>query len=152
MELYGLVDSFSAFPCESLLSHIKRRTKVTRYIFQQTVNNLANWREAFATMEPSPMKFTDKRPNNFAIVSNNVIIVVKDVYVEEGTTFVHGNVMKLVEPLYEFAYHNSTNLGIGYYIETPKKVQFSQPICKCLAIPYDHRYLIFPLASATLNI
>ena len=128
------LDAFSSFPFESFLSKLKRRIKKTSGIFKQAVNELINIR--FLYSRPTSLElglyFSDKPPNNCAILSNFTFIIVKKV---ESDGSVCGNMLKFHRSIYSYPYSSKT-LAIGYYKERPNVLR-GNPISKSILIPYD---------------
>lgn len=150
--LYGPVDKFAAWPCESLLGQTKLRVSPTRFAFPHLLNRMNVLRELSILSVPCRVKYTAKPPNNFAMLGNKAIMQIEKIVSEDGVTFVAGYQMQFERSLYSFDYHCSANLGIGYYTVTTKYIAFSEPKLKCIAYPTANNiYIVFPCVSDEIH-
>lgn len=75
VDLYGVCDSFSAFPFESFLGVLKRRTKKTRFYFEHSISQLEAIRSVDINKRCSQLSFSVSQPNNCAHFDGKVILI-----------------------------------------------------------------------------
>ena len=147
IERYGTLDSFSSFPFESYLSIVKKRTKATNCIFQQTVKNLLNIRNICSDFENNDLILTTQCPNNCVLISGKVVLI--DRVIQKN--IISGKVLTFLRNLYTSPYPSSAHL-IGFY-KLSNEMVFEEVVDrKCICIVLDNEYLVFPFCSATLGI
>ena len=74
---FGALDTFSSFPFENHLSLLKKRTKATNCIFQQTVNNLLEIRSIYSTLKYPAVKLSSSSPNNCVLLKSKEVIFIE---------------------------------------------------------------------------
>ncbi len=123
VKFYGPLDSISAFKFESFLGVLKRRIRINNCIFQQTVNQLTQIRSLYSHNKIYPLCFSNKSPNNCALIHNNIVILIHSV----RERLVSGNVLDFSRDLYVYP-HKSSVLNIGFY----KKIEKMSSMWKLL--------------------
>jgi hypothetical protein len=146
VRMYGPLDNYSAFPYENLLSIIKRRIRPTRYTFQQTLHVLSDIRDIYAN-EPSKsaLYFSDKSPNNCAVLEDGTIVLITSSVSSESTCAFVGQELIFSRNLYTYPYESHV-LQIGYYSLTRKILSPVHPVSKAVCIPINSEFLIIPYA------
>ena len=140
---HGALESFSAFEFENYLGMIKRRLRPTRGIFMsaahQTVNLSVN------EMKPFEVTYSNNSPNNFCILCDGTVGLIKHVKKIDGEWLASGYKLMLSENLYTTPY-NSSLLKIGNYSMSHKKFTDMIPVKKCIGYQkHDScEFIIFP--------
>lgn len=144
----GPLDTFSAFPYENYLSHLKKRIKTGSYVLTQTVNSLQTMRNICVQDAPRSLHFSASYPNNCAIIRHcgaDVPLLINSVCSKNKKTFVSGCLLKFSSCFYTSP-HPSAVLGIGYYSESRVSISDVEPVSKCILVKDNNRYLVLPYA------
>ena len=137
VQIYGNLSNFSTFPFENYLSHVKKRVRPTRYIFEHIIKQVLELRPLLCNTQIPPLKFSNTSPNNCAIVESVVV------YIEQiSDNNVSGRALTFSRPLYDYPY-SSECLGIGFYSLTRRRVE-GKPQNKCILIPIENEFLVIP--------
>ena len=140
VELYGPLDSFSAFRFENYLGVLKRRIKCTNNIFQHCVNQLLSVREIYTSLsQPSHLFFSNSSPNNCAVLENNVYILID--FVSED--LVSGYKLYFVKSMYVYPYESSF-LNIGCFRKSNVYLRRKRPISKAICVLDEDEFLVMP--------
>lgn len=143
VELYGTLDSFSAFRYENYLGVLKRRIKATSNIFQHSFNQLISVREFYPSLsQPTTLYFSNTSPNNCANLGHGIFVLIADV----SGSFVSGYQLKFVKCLYDEPYPSSL-LGMGYYKKTTNFIRYKEPMSKAICITSNEacdEYIVLP--------
>ena len=142
VNLYGVCDSFSAFPFESFLGVLKRRTKKTRYFFKHSLSQLEVIRSLDQTSQRDSKCFSAAHPNNCAILRDKIVLV-NSVSIDGSVT---GQQLKFSRDLYVYPYPSST-IGFGFYHKMHNSVCSGIPIGQAICIPVHNEFLVLRLAS-----
>lgn len=142
VEMNGPLDRFSSFPFESYFYLLKRKIKASNCVFKQTVNQLFEVRSLYANKARSISHYTNKSPNNCCIIDDGRIVLIK----EASENYQSGFVLKLHDNLYKTPY-DSKHLNIGIYKVTDQFLSNIIPLKKCLCIPDDKYFVVFPLVG-----
>ena len=135
----GTLDDYSAFPFENFLHILKSRIKQSNNVFQQSLSQLQNIRSIYTSNIEQPLLFSNKSPNNCAILEDGTYVVVT----QADSNIVTGYVLTFIKPLYTYPY-NSNVIGIGFFKPSEKLVRRKLAYSKAFFIPYDQHYLIIP--------
>ncbi len=149
VKLYGTLDSWSAFVFENYLGILKRRMKCTNGIFSQTLNNLNLIKKLFASKSERNFVFSDKCPDNCAILEDATVVLISEINIVDGTIYVNGYKLRFSESLYMYPY-SSAAFNIGFYERSSHFVCKKIAICKCILIPKNDKFLVIPLVQNEL--
>jgi hypothetical protein len=138
VNMYGNLNNFCTFEFENCLGALKRRVRKTRYIFKHVVNQAALLRDINTNNSVKELKFSDKFPNNCAIIDNDIILI--DGFISDSE--VSGSVLIFRAPLYMYPY-DSTLYKIGFYQKSLVK-KSGKPNQKCFVIPQNDEFVIIP--------
>ncbi len=147
VNLYGPLDSWSAFIYENYLGILKRRLKCTRGMFSQTLNTLNSVKQLFALKKERVLFFSTKPPDNCAILEDGSIVLISEITVSNGVNFVSENILHFKEPLYVIPY-SSEFLKIGYYEKSFLRVHNKNVFSKCICFSLNDKLLIIPLVQS----
>ncbi|XP_047128576.2 uncharacterized protein LOC124809079 [Hydra vulgaris] len=142
----GPLDKFSAFPFENYLYLIKQRVKTGTYVFEQSINSVLTIRSLYSNQPQKDLVFSNKYPNNTALVVYNsnivpiIITSVSDTYVASGSLLIFKS------DLYDHPYPSSS-IGIGRYIMSNIVVTDAKIINKCISFPDGNEYTVIPFAN-----
>lgn len=143
VNMYGPLDSFSAFRFENYLGVLKRRIKTTSNIFQHSFNQLICVRDIYSSLsKPKSLFFSNSSPNNCAILEGNIFILVE--LVSDGR--VSGHKLSFVKSIYEYPYESSF-LNIGYYKKSSVYLHNRSPLSKAICIPTNSEYIVMPFVE-----
>ena len=141
--IHGCLDNFSAFCSENYLRLIKKKIKSGNLVFEQVINNLTTLREMYSLKEERKLIYSTKSPNNCCVIASGQILLIDDCH-EDG--LVSGYIFEHGRDLYTVPYPSLTH-KIGSYVLSKKIVRKVAPVNKCICIPLQCRYMIFPFAS-----
>ena len=146
-DLYGVCDSFSAFPFESFLGNLKRRTKKTRFYFEHSISQLEAIRSLdINTKRCSQPLFSVSQPNNCALFDGSTVILIQSI--SSDGMVVCGDRLHFLRDLYTYPYPSSS-IGIGFYRKAEDSDCISgRPSGKAICIPVEKDFLILPLSSS----
>ena len=148
VDLYGVCDSFSAFPFESFLGNLKRRTKKTRFYFEHSISQLEAIRSSdINSKRCSQPLFSVSRPNNCALFDGSTVVIIKSI--SPDGMVVSGHRLHFLRDLYTYPYPISS-IGIGFYrsAEDSDRVISGRPSGKAICIPVKKDFLVLPLSSS----
>lgn len=134
---FGPLGNFSAFRFENYLGRLKRRVKVTRYIFSHVMEQVLKLRY-LSKASTHEIIFSDNAPNNVALVEQNVILV--DELFPNG--IVGGRKLIFRKDLFTYPYR-SQQLGIGCYAVSRIVVK-GKPNNKAIGFPHHNEIVVFP--------
>ena len=119
VNIHGPLDSWSAFIFKNYLGILKHCLKYTNGIFKQSLNNLNNIIKLFASVPViKEIFYSSQHPDNCALLPDGTVLLILSVKVECGLTFLSGNVMSYVKPLYEYPYNSYESFRMGYFKKT----------------------------------
>ena len=137
---YGPLDKFSSFQFENYLGVLKRRIKASSNIFEQSLNRMMDIRTSFQNNQVRKLRFSDKAPDNCAVLEDGRIVIVLSV----TNNLISGQVLKFARNLFSDPYP-SKFLHIGYYSLSRLKVRNVLPMQKCILIPKQNEFLVIPI-------
>ena len=140
VSLYGPLDKFSSFKFENYLGVLKRRIKPSSNIFEQSLNRMMDIRTAFQDVQMRELRFSEKAPDNCAVLQDGRIVIILSV----TDKLITGKVLNFTRNLFSDPYPSKL-LKIGYYSLTRLKVHNVLPVQKCISIPRQNEFLVIPV-------
>ena len=154
VERFGQLDSFSAFPFENFLRHIRRKIHGNFKPLEQITNRIleSSGHKSTTSRKDTSPKIGEQSPDNcFCLTDGTVLLVTKI----NGNTIV-GLKLEFVEDLYDYPYA-SRLIGIGVYRCTNITISTDKSKFKKKAVAFKKEnicgrdfYAIVPFPSMTL--
>lgn len=145
----GPLDNFSAFIFENYLYMLKQRIKSGSFVLSQTINSVIDIRTLYHSSVSDNLFFSDKYPNNCAIVLvNNKHIPIIVIHIDG--ILLCGYELEFVGDLYTYPYP-SNYLGIGKFRKTSKYIVNMPYVTKCVLFVDGDIYYVVPFVNSSIS-
>lgn len=120
VKMHGCLDKFSCFPFENYLKTVRKKIKYTPKALEQLVNRLEeentlpvekilqraypivhyNKSCQISRIEYREFIISSNKPNNYCLTSNNTIILVKNIFLENDNVYLSGSKIASIQSLF----------------------------------------------------